>query len=152
MHSVRAVSKTIIELLNARGISPIREVVPKLVYFAHGLMLVRHDRPLVDEVFQSWTYGPMIPSLYHDLRIFGGTLIDADRGHIPLWHSLPENSVEEMTALRDTIDQLSSCNFSYLSAASIQITSFNDPEYLNKVSFIPNERIKICFLPVVRRG
>jgi uncharacterized phage-associated protein len=41
-----------------------------LVYLAHGFMLVRHARPLVDETLQAWVQGPMIPSLHRAVRKF----------------------------------------------------------------------------------
>jgi len=43
----------------------------KLIYFAHGwhLGLIRH--PLVDELFEAWEYGPVVPSIYHEFKMFG---------------------------------------------------------------------------------
>lgn len=40
----------------------------KLVYFAHGWHLAIHDAPLIDEKIQASQSGPMIFSLYHNLR------------------------------------------------------------------------------------
>ncbi len=46
--------------------------VIKLVYLSHGWMLGIHDRPLVNEPAEAWTYGPVIPSVYHRYKSFGG--------------------------------------------------------------------------------
>jgi len=43
----------------------------KLVYYAHGFCLALFDRPLIDEQFQAWPYGPVAPSLYVELRSYG---------------------------------------------------------------------------------
>lgn len=56
------------------GVSPMK--VQKLTYFAHGWHLALYDSPLIDEDIQAWTYGPVIPSLYHKLKGFGNLAID----------------------------------------------------------------------------
>jgi uncharacterized phage-associated protein len=47
--------------------------VQKLLYLAHMVSLGRSngERPLVRESFQAWDYGPVLPSLYHQLKMFG---------------------------------------------------------------------------------
>lgn len=51
------------------------EVTPmkllKLVYIAHGWSLGLLNEPLIDEAVEAWTYGPVIPSLYHELKGYG---------------------------------------------------------------------------------
>jgi uncharacterized phage-associated protein len=53
----------------------------KLIYFAQGYYLastaLRDDlRPLVDEYFEAWPYGPVIPSVYQEFSDFGRDNID----------------------------------------------------------------------------
>jgi uncharacterized phage-associated protein len=33
--------------------------------------LGRYNKPLVDECFEAWSYGPVLPSVYHRLKLFG---------------------------------------------------------------------------------
>ena len=45
----------------------------KLLYFAHMISLGESEgtRPLVAELFQAWDYGPVLPSAYREVKIFG---------------------------------------------------------------------------------
>src|SRR5689334_3355834 len=56
-----------------RGISPMK--LQKLVYFAHGYYPGAYKNPLIDECFEAWPYGPVVPSLYHEFKEFGNSRI-----------------------------------------------------------------------------
>jgi len=43
----------------------------KILYVAHMVHLGRYGRPLVNETFEAWTYGPVLPSLYRRVAMFG---------------------------------------------------------------------------------
>ena len=45
--------------------------VQKLVYFAHAWYLAFKENPLIDESFEAWAYGPVIPGLYQELKHYG---------------------------------------------------------------------------------
>jgi len=44
----------------------------KLLYFAHGLFLLRHRKPLVSGYFEAWTFGPVHPAVYAAFKASGG--------------------------------------------------------------------------------
>ncbi len=44
----------------------------KILYFAHMYHMGNHGgERLIDEQFQAWAYGPVLPELYHKLKRFG---------------------------------------------------------------------------------
>ncbi|MGL4514454.1 MAG: Panacea domain-containing protein [Lacipirellulaceae bacterium] len=64
----------------ARAKSDGRELTPmqvlKLVYIAHGYCLAMAGRPLIADPVEAWKFGPVIPSLYHDVKLWGNDAID----------------------------------------------------------------------------
>ncbi len=54
-------------------ITPLK--MQKLVYFSHGWHLALFDEPLISETIQAWKYGPVISSLYRQLRQYGDSPI-----------------------------------------------------------------------------
>lgn len=51
----------------------------KLLYYAQGHYLGRYGRPLFDDAIEAWAHGPVVPSVYHELKIFGNGAIEVDQ-------------------------------------------------------------------------
>ena len=72
-------AKTIANFFLGKGrkedidISPLKII--KLVYIAHGVHLGYTDKPLIEEYVQAWKYGPVIPELYHEFKMYGANPI-----------------------------------------------------------------------------
>lgn len=47
----------------------------KILYLAHMVHLGWTDNPLIDSGFEAWDYGPVQPSLYHKVKVFGSSPI-----------------------------------------------------------------------------
>lgn len=48
------------------GISPMK--IQKLCYLLQGYNLVDYETPAVNEMFEAWQFGPVLPSLYHECK------------------------------------------------------------------------------------
>jgi uncharacterized phage-associated protein len=55
----------------------------KLVYFAQGYHLAKYNKPLLKENFQAWTYGPVIPVIYNDFKLYGSKPITNTAEYLP---------------------------------------------------------------------
>ena len=45
----------------------------KILYLAQMVYMGKHGgRRLIDDSFEAWEYGPVLPSVYHKVKIFGG--------------------------------------------------------------------------------
>ena len=54
-------------------LSPLQVI--KLTYIAHGYSLALLDEALIAESVEAWKYGPVVPSLYHAAKKYGGCKI-----------------------------------------------------------------------------
>ncbi len=50
--------------------------IMKLVYFSHAWMLGIYGRPLISQTVKAWKYGPVVPTLYQDLKHWGNRPIE----------------------------------------------------------------------------
>ncbi|MGJ5719639.1 Panacea domain-containing protein [Morganella sp. B601] len=47
----------------------------KLMFYAQSWSLKIYDAPIFDDFFAKWRYGPVIPSLYHKVKMYGANNI-----------------------------------------------------------------------------
>lgn len=57
-----------------REVDPMK--IQKLCYLAHGHYLAAYNQPLLNELFEAWKFGPVLPSLYRAAKHFRGGKID----------------------------------------------------------------------------
>lgn len=50
----------------------------KLVYYAQAWSLALLKEPLINEDFEAWVHGPVLPALYHQYKAFGWKPIERD--------------------------------------------------------------------------
>ena len=55
------------------GLTPLQVI--KLTYIAHGYSLALLDEALIGEDVEAWKYGPVVPSVYHAAKKYGGRKI-----------------------------------------------------------------------------
>ena len=59
-------------------ISPLK--LQKLVYYAQGFSLALRGEPLFAEAIKAWDHGPIVPTVYHRYKEYGGGPIPAPAG------------------------------------------------------------------------
>lgn len=64
----RAVANLLLDEADKRDTEVTNLALQKLLYFAHGLHLMRTEKPLVSGYFEAWQYGPVHPSAYHAFK------------------------------------------------------------------------------------
>lgn len=75
-YDAKAVANYFIELntTQRKELSPMK--LQKLIYYAHGWHLAIFNEPLINENVEAWSYGPVIPSIYHEFKEFGNKTIN----------------------------------------------------------------------------
>jgi uncharacterized phage-associated protein len=137
--SVPALSaaRTLCEL---RGWKLSNLAIQKILYLAHMYHLGTHGRPLIDENFEAWDYGPVIPSVYRHARGFGSGPV----GNV--FHWVPE--VSPNTAEYNTLSEVAELTRNYSSGQLVNITHWEDGAWASrylpgfKGVTIPDEAIK----------
>lgn len=76
-----SVAQYLLERCKAHGdgsVTPMQLL--KLVYIAHGYMLGKYGRPLLNEPVQAWQYGPVVPSVYHAVKDYQSAPVRVVKG------------------------------------------------------------------------
>ncbi|MCY4674909.1 MAG: DUF4065 domain-containing protein [Bacteroidetes bacterium] len=129
----------ILWLRNARDEATTPMHVIKLVYIAHGWMLGIFDIPLIDEEVEAWKYGPVISSVYHRFKFYGGNAID-----IPARNQAKRMSKEQSIVIKRVVEEYSKFTALQLST----ITHFEKSPWSKVVNefgvgtIIPNQIIR----------
>lgn len=78
-YCVEALANTILDSSEELGrpLGPMK--IQKLMYLMHGYYLALTGAPLVDEFFEAWQYGPVVPTIYHEFKQFAGS--DIKKGY-----------------------------------------------------------------------
>lgn len=77
-YSAIAVANSIIRVAKNKGVKSLTPMkIQKLMYFAQFFYLKNfEDGILIDDNFVRWRFGPVIPSLYYQLRNYGSNPVD----------------------------------------------------------------------------
>ena len=54
---------------NNKSLTPFQLI--KLIFIAHGAHLAATGNPLISDRVEAWKHGPVIPVLYHELKVYG---------------------------------------------------------------------------------
>ena len=71
MHSALQVAQKLLELAEQANMPLTPMKLIKLTYLCHGWMLGLYGRPLFSDPVEAWIYGPVIKSLYQQVRRYG---------------------------------------------------------------------------------
>ncbi len=64
------IANTILKIGDDKGIPMTHLKLQKMLFFMCGFYFATHDDKLIDEDFEVWDYGPVIPDVYHKFKKF----------------------------------------------------------------------------------
>lgn len=77
-YSAIAIANAFIEQANngkTNNLTPMK--LQKLMFFAQSWYLKSNNSPLFDGYFERWQYGPVLPEIYHEFKVFGARSINS---------------------------------------------------------------------------
>ncbi|MFZ4863970.1 Panacea domain-containing protein [Sphingobacterium sp. Mn56C] len=111
--------------VNQKGDTVSHKKLQKLLYYVEAWHLVNFGKPILEEEFQAWVHGPVIPELYQKLKDFGFNdlkvineeeeTVDKEIESIIQKNGLDENKVEFIYSVLDNYGSLSSFELELLS-------------------------------------
>ena len=75
IYTANEVAKEIIIYSNNNYYSISNLKLQKLLYFIQAIYLNEYHRACYDDVIEAWSFGPVVPSVYHNYKIFGANNI-----------------------------------------------------------------------------
>ena len=110
----------------------------KMVYFAHGYHLAKFGTPLLEDAVQAWKFGPVIPQIYSDYKLYASDLIK-DTRYISIPYKQLEKEFSSLSAsAQDAINYTWEVT-KYLSAAKLSNWTHETNSPWAKV-YNPNDR------------
>lgn len=111
----------------------------KLVYYAQGFHLAFFDKPLFNDTISAWAHGPVCPTLYHEYKKYGDSIIPRPSNPI-----INETFDVNQTELLNDINKV----FGQFSAWRLREMTHEERPWIaheQDASVIPHEELKEYF-------
>lgn len=68
-YKAKSIANAFITMANRDGYDITPMQLQKLMYYANGYFLAENDgQPLINEYFEAWDYGPVVPTVFYEFR------------------------------------------------------------------------------------
>lgn len=115
--------------VNQKGDTVSHKKLQKLIYYVEAWNLVHLGEPMINEEFEAWVHGPVVPSLYQQLKEFGFNnlevindefdTVDEEIQAIIVKNNLTENQLELIYSVLNKYSGLSSLELELLSHSEL---------------------------------
>lgn len=142
MKNAIAVSRYVIQYCKAHNYSISNLKLQKILYFIQAEFLVSLGRPCFPEEIHAWDFGPVVPEVYREYKMFGAS-------EIPRFLVTPQLNFTKKE--KKLIDDMIDASAKYSANTLVEITHSQDPwknAYYKKGqnSVISNKSIKKFFM------
>lgn len=120
--------------LDGELISPLK--MQKLIYYAYAWNLVKNKKRIFDEQIEAWANGPVVPSLYHELKKYGSSPIDSTYIDVDSEAKLTERFPSEILDVLDKVYE----EYMTRTAFELSVMTHNeDPWSITREGLSPTE-------------
>ncbi|SFI28549.1 Panacea domain-containing protein [Halpernia frigidisoli] len=129
--------------VNQKGDTVSHKKLQKLLYYVEAWHLVNFKKPILQEDFQAWVHGPVIPDLYQKLKDFGFNdlaiineeeeTVDKEIEYIIKKNEIDSNQLDFIYSVLD--------NYGSLSSFDLELLSHNEKPWIEaRGNCAPHER------------
>lgn len=128
--------------VNEKGDTVSHKKLQKLLFYVEAWHLVNFGEPILEEDFQAWMHGPVVPELYQDLKEFGFN-------NITVINDTEETIDKEIEAIvvknniQDKVEFIHSVleNYGSLSSFDLELLSHSEKPWIDaRGGCLPHER------------
>lgn len=133
MYGVKQIARWFIEQIDTNAgetLTPLK--VQKLLYYAQAWSLALFDKPLFDERIEAWAHGPVVPSIYHELKDLSYNSIEKTR--------FENESVEFDDDTLDLLEDVNTVYGKYDAKYLEALTHQENPWKETRLGYAPEER------------
>lgn len=118
----------------------------KAIYLAQGFYLAKTGQPLINEFFEAWKLGPVVRSVYHEYKDFGGKQIDRLTPGVALGNieanELAKSSIDNAWHIAKSLDAITLSNWTHaenspwdnaVKSSSVYISNSELEQYFQKI-------------------
>lgn len=138
-----ALGHIITDYVNGKGASVSPKKLQKLVYYVEAWHLVHFDSELIEENFEAWVHGPVVPELYQDLKQFGYNDIQIINDELASEEERIEKVAKENGISEDQLELIYSVLNKYgtLSSFELEMLTHSEKPWIEaREGFPPHER------------
>lgn len=141
MYSALTIARYIIQRCNSKNRSISNLKLQKILYFVQAEFLVTRNRPCFVENIVAWNFGPVVPEVYQEYKIFGSANIPVI-GNLARPIILPQGDQELIDGI---VDECAKYSASTLVEITHNQTPWREAYRSNWNNVISNERIREYF-------
>ena len=131
MYSALLVAKHIIQRCDEKGKTISNLKLQKILYFVQAEFLVDINKPCFREAIEAWDFGPVVPEVYREYKIYGSANIPASKKK-----SIMPISTNDISRIDGIVDECSEYSASQL----VEITHHQKP-WIN--AYVPGKNREI---------
>lgn len=138
-----ALGHIITDYVNGKGVPVSPKKLQKLVYYVEAWHLVHFNSELIDENFEAWVHGPVVPELYQDLKQFGFNNIQVINDELDSAEERIKKVAKENNLTEDQLELIYSVLNKYGTLSSFELemlTHSEEPWIEARAGYPPHER------------
>ena len=130
-YSANEIAKEIIIHSNEKGYSISNLKLQKLLYFIQAIFLNEYQRACYEDTIEAWSFGPVVPNVYHNYKIFGAASISNQIFNHDSFASNFTDTTSSISHLsngdKEIIDNIVDEFSEYTASELVDITHHQDP-------------------------